>query len=212
LASCAEPSIETAQALMRLRGVRLLVVTGGAAVVQEAFRSGKKVIAAGPGNPPVVVDETADLAKAGRDTTASASLDNNVVCTGEKETFCVDSVVDRLLEEMVRAGAYLVSREQAAELRKHVFAEERGPGKPGVIRRELVGKNANVILARIGVHVGDGVRLVVYKAEPDDPLVWTEQLMPVYPVVPVRDCDEGIDYAVRAEHGFGHTASMFSRN
>ena len=60
--------------------------------------------------------------------------------------------------------------------------------------------------------LGDGVRLAVYKAEPDDPLVWTEQLMPVYPVVPVRNCDEGIDYAVRAEHGFGHTASMFSRN
>jgi len=212
LATCAEPSIETAQALMRVKGIRLLVVTGGAAVVQEAFRSGKKVIAAGPGNPPVVVDETADLVKAARDTTASASLDNNVICTSEKETFCVASVVDRLLEEMVQAGCYLMTRQQAAELRRHILAEERGPGKPGVIRRECVGKNANVLLARIGVHVGDGVRLAVYKAEPDDPLVWTEQLMPVYPVVPVRDCAEGIDIAVRAEHGFGHTASMFSRN
>jgi acyl-CoA reductase-like NAD-dependent aldehyde dehydrogenase len=212
LASCADPSIETAQELMRTKGIRLLVVTGGAAVVQEAFKSGKKVIAAGPGNPPVVVDETADLAKAARDITASASLDNNIICTAEKEVFCVASVVDKLLDGMVQAGCYRVSAAQWAELRKHVFVEERGPGKPGVIRRELIGKNANVILARIGVHVGDGVRLALVHAEADDPLVWTEQLMPVFPVVSVKDCDAGIDLAVRAEHGFGHTASMFSRD
>ena len=212
LASCAEPSIDTAQEVMRTRGIRLLVVTGGAAVVHAAFASGKKVIAAGPGNPPVVVDESADIVKAARDTVASASLDNNIICTAEKETFCVASVIERLLDEMVKAGCYRLSREQAAELRRHVLVEERGPGKPGVVRRELIGKNANVLLARIGVHVGDGVRLAIYQAEPDDPMVWTEQLLPFYPVVPVRDCDEGIDLAVRAEHGFGHTASMWSRN
>jgi acyl-CoA reductase-like NAD-dependent aldehyde dehydrogenase len=212
LATCAEPSIETAQELMRTRGIRLLVVTGGAGVVQAAFQSGKKVIAAGPGNPPVVVDETADLAKAARDTVASASLDNNVICTSEKETFCVESVTGRLLDEMERAGCYRMSAQQAVELRKHVLIEDRGAGKPGVVNRDLIGKNAGVLLARIGVHVGDGVRLAIFQAEPDDPLVWTEQLMPVYPVVPVRDCDAGIELAVRAEHGFGHTASMFSRN
>jgi acyl-CoA reductase-like NAD-dependent aldehyde dehydrogenase len=212
LTTCADPTIETAQQLMQTKGIRLLVVTGGAGVVQAAFQSGKKVIAAGPGNPPVVVDETADLVKAARDTVASASLDNNIICTSEKETFCVASVVSRLLEEMERAGCYRLSREQAAELRRHVLVEERGPGKPGVINRELIGKNAAVLLSRIGVHVGDGVRLAIFEADASDPLVWTEQLMPVYPVVPVRDCDEGIDLAVRAEHGFGHTASMFSRN
>ena len=212
LTTCAEPTIETAQQLMHTKGIRLLVVTGGAGVVQAAFQSGKKVIAAGPGNPPVVVDETADLVKAARDTVASASLDNNIICTSEKETFCVASVIAPLLAEMERAGCYRMSREQASELRKHVLLEDRGAGNPGVINRELIGKNAAVLLARIGVHVGDGVRLAIYAADADDPLVWTEQLMPVYPVVPVRDCDEGIDLAVRAEHGFGHTASMFSRN
>lgn len=212
LATCAEPSIETAQEVMATRGIRLLVVTGGAAVVQAAFASGKKVIAAGPGNPPVVVDETADLDKAARDTVASASLDNNIICTSEKETFCVAAVLETLLEKMVAAGCYRLTRQQAAELRKHVLAEDRGPGKPGLVRRDCIGKSAHVLLAKIGVHVGEGVRLAVYEADADDPLVWTEQLMPVYPVVPVRDCDEGIDMAVRAEHGFGHTASMFSRN
>ena len=212
LAMCSEPSIETAQELMRSPGVRLLVVTGGAGVVQAAFASGKKVIAAGPGNPPVVVDETADIRKAARDTVAGASLDNNIICTSEKETFCVASVIDTLLDAMVQAGCILLTPAQAKELRKHVLAEDRGPGKPGVIQRDLIGKNASVLLARIGVRASDEVRMAIFKAEPDDPLVWTEQLMPVYPVVPVRDCDEGIDLAVKAEHGFGHTATMFSRN
>jgi len=212
LCTCANPSIETAQELMRTAGIRLLVVTGGAGVVQAAFQSGKKVIAAGPGNPPVVVDETADLDRAARDTVASASLDNNIICTSEKETFCVESVVDALLAAMERAGCVLLTDAQAAALRREVLVEERGPGKPGVIRRELIGKNAAVLLGRIGVRAAESVRLAVFKADPDDPLVWTEQLMPVYPVVPVRDCESAIDFAVRAEHGFGHTASMFSRN
>jgi acyl-CoA reductase-like NAD-dependent aldehyde dehydrogenase len=212
LTSCAEPSIETAQQLMAHPGVRLLVVTGGAGVVQAAFASGKKVIAAGPGNPPVVVDETADIDKAARDTVAGASLDNNVICTSEKETLCVASVADALLEAMVRERCYLLSAEQARQLRQHVLAEDRGPGKMGVVNRDLIGKNASVLLARIGIRAGDDVRLAVYKAEPDDPLVWTEQLMPVYPVVPLPDVDAAIDLAVRVEHGFGHTATMFSRN
>jgi acyl-CoA reductase-like NAD-dependent aldehyde dehydrogenase len=212
LTTCAEPSIETAQQLMQTRGVRLLVVTGGAGVVQAAFASGKKVIAAGPGNPPVVVDETADIAKAARDTVAGASLDNNVICTSEKETLCVASVIDALLGEMEKAGCYRMNSEQARELRKHVLVEDRGPCKVGVINRELIGKNASVLLAKIGIHVGDHVRLAIFKAEEDDPMVWTEQLMPVYPVVPVSDCDAGIDLAVQVEHGFGHTSVMFSRN
>jgi acyl-CoA reductase-like NAD-dependent aldehyde dehydrogenase len=212
LSTCGSPSIETAQALMASKTVRLLVVTGGAAVVQEAFRSGKKVIAAGPGNPPVVVDETADLAKAARDIVAGASLDNNVICTSEKETFCVRSILEMLLEGMVRQSCYRLRPEQAQELRRHLFQEERGPGKPGVVNRDLIGKNAAVLLERIGIHAGDDVRLVIYAADPDDPLVWTEQLMPVHPVVPVDDVDAAIELAVRAEHGFGHTATMFSRN
>ncbi|MFQ5600370.1 MAG: aldehyde dehydrogenase family protein [Candidatus Krumholzibacteriia bacterium] len=212
LTSCAEPTIDSAQQVMKTPGVRLLVVTGGAGVVREAFASGKKVIAAGPGNPPAVVDETADIDKAAHDIVAGASLDNNVICPSEKETLCVAAVFDQLLDEMVKAGCYLLSAEQAAELRKHVLVQDRGPGKMGVVNRDLIGKNASVLLAKIGVHVGDGVRLAIYRAEQDDPLVWTEQLMPIYPVAPVRDCDAGIDLAVQVEHGFGHTATMWSRN
>jgi acyl-CoA reductase-like NAD-dependent aldehyde dehydrogenase len=81
----AEPTIESAQELMQHPGVRLVVVTGGGAVVHEAMRSGKKAICAGPGNPPIIVDETANIDQAARDIVKGASFDNNVICTDEKE-------------------------------------------------------------------------------------------------------------------------------
>lgn len=208
----ADPSIESAQALMRHPGVRLLVVTGGPAVVKEAMSSGKRAICAGPGNPPVVVDETADIEKAAADIVFGASLDNNIICTDEKEVFVVDSVADHLLRAMQKNRAFLLSAAQLKQLERVIFTETHGPRKPGVINKNFIGKNAAVILAEIGVRVDDNVPLVVAEVEIDHPLIWTEQMMPVLPVARVRSADEGIDLAVKAEHGFRHTASMFSKN
>lgn len=208
----AEPSIESAQALMRHPGVRLLVVTGGPAVVKEAMSSGKRAICAGPGNPPAVVDETADLEKAAVDIVFGASLDNNIICTDEKEVFVVDAVADHLLRAMQKNRAFLLNPAQLKQLERVIFMEMHGPRKPAVINKNFIGKNAAVILAEIGVRVDDNVPLVVAEVEIDHPLVWTEQMMPVLPVARVRSADEGIDLAVKAEHGFRHTASMHSKN
>ncbi|HFE63248.1 MAG TPA: aldehyde dehydrogenase family protein, partial [Caldithrix sp.] len=198
--------------LMQHPRVRLLVVTGGEAVVKAAMRSGKRAICAGPGNPPVVVDETADLEKAARDIVKGASFDNNIICVDEKEVFAVASIADRLVREMSRHQAVTLTTVQVKQLERVIFTETRGPAKPGVIEKSLIGQNASVILGKIGVKVPDEVRLIIAVVEKDHPLVWTEQMMPVLPVVKVASADEGIDLAVRAEHGFGHTASMFSRN
>lgn len=208
----AEPTIESAQALMRHEGVRLLVVTGGAGVVREAMASGKRAICAGPGNPPVVVDATADLEKAGRHIVAGASLDNNIICVDEKEVFAVDEAAEDLLTSMKAAGAYLLDAAEMRRLEREIFEETRGPGKPAVVRKELIGKNAGEILARIGVSVGDDCRLAVAEVPVDHPLVWTEQMMPVLPVARVDSVDRGIELAKAAEHGFGHSASMHSRD
>ncbi len=208
----AEPTIESAQALMRHPGVRLLVVTGGPAVVKEAMASGKRAICAGPGNPPAVVDETADIEKAAADIVFGASLDNNIICTDEKEVFVVDAVADHLLRAMQKNKAFLLNPAQLKQLERVIFTETRGPRKPGVINKNFIGKNAAVILAEIGVRVDDNVPLIVAEVENDHPLVWTEQMLPVLPVARVRSADEGIDLAVKAEHGFRHTASMHSKN
>ena len=207
-----EPTIETAQALMKHPGVRMLLVTGGPGVVQEAMRSGKRAVCAGPGNPPVVVDETADIDKAGHDITFGGGFDNNVICTDEKEIFVVDTVADKLKAAMCAHGAVEVPSHKLRALEKVIFKEMDRPRKPGVTNKQWVGKYAGDILAEIGIPAGKEVRLALVEVPLEHPLVWTEQLMPVMPLVRVRSCDEAIDLAVEAEHGFGHTASMWSRN
>ena len=208
----AEPTIESAQHLMRHRTIRLLVVTGGPGVVREAMKSGKKAVCAGPGNPPVVVDETADLERAGRDIVKGASFDNNVVCILEKEILAVDSIADQLKAVMLQRGAVEISSWQLNRLMKAIMAEDHGPGKHGVINKAFVGKSPSAILREIGVQVDESVRLVLVETDAQHPLVWTEQLMPVIPLVRVRNADEAIDLAKAVEQGMGHTAMIHSRN
>ncbi len=205
LISMGEPTIESAQTLMKHPGTRLLVVTGGGPVVKAAMATGKKVIGAGPGNPPALVDETADLARAARDVAAGHSLDNNIVCIIEKVLIAVDSIADRLKDELVRAGGYLVRDTDVPKLEKLLVED-------GHINRRFIGKNASVILREIGITVSDAVRFCFFETEEKHPLVQLEQLMPVLPMFRVRNADEGIAAAVRVEHGYFHTATCHSKN
>ncbi len=206
------PTLESAQALMQHPDVRVLLVTGGPGVVKEALRTPKKAITAGPGNPPAVVDQTADVDHAGRDIVRGASFDNNVICTDEKTTIVVDTVADRLVQAMVGAGAYRLKEHELKRLERVIFREPGPPSKPGMINPEWIGKDASRILAEVGVSVDPSVRLVVAEVPRDHNLVWTEQMMPVMPVVRVKNVDDAIDLAVRSEHGFRHTASIHSTN
>ena len=207
----AEPTIESAQELMRHRGVRLLVVTGGAGVVREAMKSGKRAICAGPGNPPVVVDATADLELAGRQIVAGASFDNNIVCTDEKEVIAVDSVVDDLLRQMEAAGAYLLDAGELRRVERVIFTEVRARaplGRQQGANRQGCGRDPGAA----GIEVRGDPRLAVARVANDHPLVWTEQMMPVLPVTSVADVDQAIELAREAEHGYGHSAGMYSRD
>jgi acyl-CoA reductase-like NAD-dependent aldehyde dehydrogenase len=208
----ASPTIASATELMHHRGIDLLVVTGGPGVVKAAMKSGKRAVCAGPGNPPTVVDETADLAQAARDIVYGASFDNNVICVDEKQAFVVAAAADELIKEMRASGAYLVDQAQLRRLEREIFTENRGPRTHSVINKDLVGRNAAVILDRIGVRADDSTRLVIADVPEDHPLVWSEQLMPVLPVVRVPNVDRAIDLAKESEHGFGHSASMHSRD
>jgi propionaldehyde dehydrogenase len=212
LASLAEPSLESSQALMQHPGIRLLLVTGGGAVVKLAMASGKRCIAAGPGNPPVIVDDTAVIARAARCIFDGASFDNNVLCTAEKEVFVFDNVADELLQELVGCGAYLA---RGAELDALVKALVEPPGKPGELphpNRKFVGKDASVLLGAAGIHPGREVRLVVCETGFEHPLVQAEMLMPILPVVRVRDLEEALARAKAAEHGYRHSAYMHSES
>jgi acyl-CoA reductase-like NAD-dependent aldehyde dehydrogenase len=208
----AEPTIESAQQIMHHPDVQLLAVTGGEGVVHAAMQSGKRSVCAGPGNPPIVVDETADLEQAGRDIVRGAAFDNNIICIDEKEIFAVASIADELKRVMCGHGAYEITSWQLNRLMRSIFTQVPPAGQPGTMNKAFIGKNANVLLKEIGVDVGDEVRLVLVEVERDHPLVLTEQMMPIIPLVRVRDAGEGIDLAKVAERGFRHTAVMHSKN
>jgi len=208
----AEPTIDTAGAVMSHPGVNLLTVTGGSGVVRAAMSSGKRAVCAGPGNPPVVVDETADIQQAGRDIVRGASFDNNIICTDEKEVFAVASIADELKRAMCANGAIEIDATQLDRLRRSIFADRPERGRHGTMNKKFIGKNASVLLREIGIDAGDEVRLVLAEVEQDDPLLFSEQMMPILPLTRVRDADEGIDLAKAAEHGFRHTATMHSKH
>lgn len=207
-----EPTIASGKEMMTHPLVDLLTVTGGPAVVGQAMQSTKKVIAAGPGNPPTVVDETADIEKAAKDIVAGTSFDNNIVCICEKEIIVVRSVADQLKTEMKKNGAFELTGDQIKAVSDLVIDRPGRKGDEGAIQKKYVGRDAHFIAAAAGVNVPEDAKILLCEVDKTHPLVWTEQLMPVIPLVRVDNVDEAIDFAVECEHGFRHSASMHSLN
>jgi propionaldehyde dehydrogenase len=210
LCTVSEPTMETGKQLMSHPKVRLLVVTGGPEIVRVAMNSGKKVIAAGPGNPPVVVDETADLEKAAKSVADGAAFDNNVLCIAEKEVFVVESVADRFIAYMLKSGAVKLSSEQLERLMPIIsIKNSNGNYMPN---KKYVGRDIGEILSTIGLRVPEEIRLAIVEVPKSHPIVNMEQLMPVLPIVRVKNVDEAIEEAFKAEQGNFHTAMMHSTN
>jgi aldehyde dehydrogenase len=205
------PTLETAEALFQHRGVPLLVVTGGAAVARAALAARKRAIVAGPGNPPVVVDETACLVNAAESIIKGAAYDNNLLCIGEKEVFCVESVFDKLMMEMEKHGGYMLDSRQIAALTKAAFKPDPKDGKLHV-NKEFVGKDPSVLADAAGVRIPPQTQLLFGETAADHVFVEEEQMMPFVPFVRVKNVDEAIEMALEAEHGFRHTAIIHSRN
>lgn len=202
-----EPSIENTNKMIENPKVRLLVATGGPSIVKKVLSSGKKAIGAGAGNPPVVVDETADIEKAAKDIVDGCSFDNNVPCIAEKEVFAVEAICDHLIHHMKQNGAYQITDKAVLDqLVTLVTNEKGGPKTP------FVGKSAKYILGKLGIAADDSIRVIIMEVPKDHLLVQEEMMMPILPVVRVPDVDVAIEYAHEAEHGNRHTAMMHSKN
>jgi len=214
LTTIREPSIEAAEQIFNHPKIALLCVTGGTAVAKAAAQSGKRVIAGGPGNPPVVVDETADLDRAARCIIEGAAFDNNLLCIGEKEVFVVASVANAFREAMRRAGAFELDGAAIERLSQAAFTFDGGGKGCGRahLKKDLVGKDVAVLASAAGVRVPAGTELLFGETDEDHPFVTEEQMMPFIPVVRVRDVDAGIAAAVKAEHGYRHTAVIHTQN
>lgn len=207
----AEPTLESADALFSHRNVALICVTGGPAVGRAALNSGKRAIVAGPGNPPVVVDETADLDLAARSIIQGGAYDNNLLCIAEKEVFVVDSVFDQMMDAMRRAGALQLNASQIATLTGKAIVQV-GDDQHDAACKDYIGKDASFLAEAAGVTAPAGTELVFGETDEHHPFVSVEQMMPFIPFVRARDVDQAIALAKKYEHGFRHTAIIHSRN
>lgn len=202
-----KPTMDSSKEMMTSPIVRMLVATGGPGVVKTLLSSGKKAIGAGAGNPPVIVDDTADIAKAAKDIVAGASFDNNLPCIAEKECFAFDNIADQLISNMTQNGAYFLTPAQAEQLKGFALVEKDGKYS---INKKWVGKDASLFLKELGIT--SDARLIICETEENHPFVQVEMMMPVLPIVRVKNIEEAIIMACKAEHGNRHTAHIHSKN
>jgi len=210
-----QPTLESFKALCANEQIRLLCVTGGPGVVKAAMQAGKRAICAGPGNPPVLVDETACLKRAARAIIEGASFDNNLLCIGEKEVFALDRIADPLMTEMEKNGAVRINGAQLERLTKaaFVFKEGHGAGCPEpVVNKDFIGKDPSILAQAAGVNVSDKTQLLFAETQADHPFVIEEQMMPFLPIVRVKSVEEGITAALKAEHNYKHTSIIHSHD
>ncbi|MDR1957889.1 MAG: aldehyde dehydrogenase EutE [Planctomycetaceae bacterium] len=208
-----EPTLETADVIFKHHDVSLLVVTGGHGVAQAALAQKKRAIVAGPGNPPVVVDETADFDRAAKSIITGGAYDNNLLCIAEKEIFVVESVFEKMMQAMERAGAVRLNASEVDRMTaKGIISVGEGKDRHDVPSREFLGKDAAVLAAGINKSVPEKTEMLFGETDESNPFVTVEQMMPFLPFVRVRDIDEGILMAKKYEHGFRHTAIIHSNN
>jgi len=209
-----QPSLDSFDLLCKNPYIALLAITGGPAVVNAAMKSGKRAICAGPGNPPVVVDETADLAKAARNIIEGAAFDNNLLCIGEKAVFVLGSVFKRFCEELELAGAARLNAQQLERLSAAAFTYKPTDGgcSHPVLNRNLVGADPGKLAEQAGAAIPSGTQLLFAETDADHPFVQEEQMMPMLPIVPMPDFVTAVREARRAEHNYRHSAIIHTKD
>ena len=207
--SVKKPTMQSSDTMMKCQSVKLLVATGGPGVVRTLLSSGKKAIGAGAGNPPVIVDETADIKKAAKDIVLGASFDNNLPCIAEKECFAIECIKDELIHYMTKNNAFLIKGGDIGRLLKLVLTEKDGKY---LLNKDWVGKDAYKFLEKLGIKAPSDTKLIICETDFSHPFVFEELMMPILPIVSVKDVETAIEMAVKSEHGNRHSAHMHSKN
>ncbi len=210
-----KPSMDSFNALCRHEDVRLLLVTGGPGVVKAAMQTGKRAICAGPGNPPVLVDDTACMKRAAKAIIQGAAYDNNLLCIGEKEVFALESIADQLMSEMEKNGAIRLNSAQLDALTKAAFTFKEGQGggcAHASVNKDFIGKDPIVLARAAGLNIPSGTQLLFAETDAQHPFVVEEQMMPFLPIVRVKSVEEGIARSIEAEHAYKHTSIIHSHD
>lgn len=203
--SVTKPTMATSDLMLKHKDIPLIVATGGPGVVTTVLSSGKRGIGAGAGNPPVLVDETADIPKAARDIVNGATFDNNLPCIAEKEIVAVNQIFDELIHYLVENGCYILNKEEQDKLTAVVLKDNK-------LNRKCVGKDAITLLSMIGIKAPETTRCIIFEGEKEHPLIAEELMMPILGIVRAKDIDDAIEKAVWLEHGNRHSAHMHSKN
>jgi aldehyde dehydrogenase len=210
-----KPTLESFAAICKHDAIRLLLVTGGPAVVKAAMQTGKRAICAGPGNPPVLVDDTCCLKRAAKAIIAGAAFDNNLLCIGEKEVFVLEHIADKLMQQMSENGAVKLNDAQLDKLTKAAFTFQEGQGggcAHASVNRDFIGKDPSVLARAAGVDIRPDTQLLFGETDAKHPFVEEEQMMPFIPIVRVKSVQEGIERSLDAEHGYKHTSIIHSHD
>jgi aldehyde dehydrogenase len=210
-----EPTLDSFKELCAHEAVRLLLVTGGPGVVAAAMTAGKRAICAGPGNPPVLVDDTCCLKRAAQSIVQGAAYDNNLLCIGEKEVFVLDSIADRLMKELENSQAVRLTAQQHESLTQAAFTFKEGQGggcSHAAVNKDFIGKDPQVLASAAGVSIPNDTQLLFADTHPEDPFVVEEQMMPFLPIVRVKSVEEGIQRSLTAEHNYRHTSIIHSHD
>jgi aldehyde dehydrogenase len=210
-----KPSMESFAAMCKHEAVRILLVTGGPGVVKAAMQTGKRAICAGPGNPPVYVDDTACMKRAAKAIIQGASYDNNLLCIGEKEVFALENIADKLMAQMEQNGAVKLTNAQLGALTKAAFTITPGQGGGcghASVNRDFIGKDPIVLAKAAGVNIPAGTQLLFAETDANHPFVVEEQMMPFLPITRVKSLEEGVTRSLEAEHAYKHTSIIHSHD
>ena len=210
-----QPTFDSFKEMCANENVRLLCVTGGPGVVAAAMQTGKRAICAGPGNPPVLVDTTADIERAARCVVQGAAYDNNLLCIGEKQVFVLDSIADAFMSAMERHAAVRLNSSQLDALTQAAFVFPEGQGAGcghASTNKDFIGKDVPVLAQAAGINTPAGTQLLFAETSVDHLYVEEEQMMPMLPIVRVGSVEEGIEAAKKSEHNYRHTAIIHSHD
>ena len=210
-----KPSLDSFNALCKNENTRLLLVTGGPMVVKAAMQTGKRAICAGPGNPPVFVDDTCCPTRAAKAIISGAAFDNNLLCIGEKQVFVLDHVADKLMQKMSENGAVKLNSAQLEKLTKAAFTITPGQGggcAHAHTNKDFIGKDTSVLAQAAGINIPSGTQLLFGETDAMHPFVQEEQMMPMIPIVRVKSVEEGIALSLQSEHNYKHTAIIHSHD
>ena len=210
-----KPTLDSFNALCKNEFTRLLLVTGGPMVVKAAMQTGKRAICAGPGNPPVFVDDTCCPTRAAKAIISGAAFDNNLLCIGEKQVFVLEQVADKLMQKMSENGAVKLNQSQLDNLTKAAFTITPGQGggcAQAHTNKDYIGKDPSVLAQAAGINLPSGTQLLFGETDAMHPFVQEEQMMPMIPIVRVKSVEEGIERSLQSEHNYKHTAIIHSHD